>query len=331
MNKVASFQILLVCSHVASAALHSLWHVYTVSSGIPRLPPVTAAVLVDGVTTEHYDSRAGTAVAKQAWMDAVLRRHPDYWKEQTAFWQGQEHFGNINMAILLDRFNQSDGVHVFQVLHGCECDGDECGDVSGFNRHSYDGDTTLVLDVERRAWMALKPQLEPTGRKWNLNEGWLEFMEHRLLRECPRRLRETLQYGKDVLRRIHGAVGARHVPCLGFPPRQGGRVLDARRRAAPRRPRGARSDAPQPRRDLPARRPPARRRRAARRLAPLRLRLPARWTSRDDRHRAGRRRDQNELRQASGSHRRLRGRRCVRRRPGGVGGRRHFRPQEETT
>ncbi|XP_061615366.1 major histocompatibility complex class I-related gene protein-like isoform X1 [Phyllopteryx taeniolatus] len=201
MNKVASFQILLVCSHVASAALHSLWHVYTVSSGIPRLPPVTAAVLVDGVTTEYYDSRTGTAVAKQAWMDAVVRRHPDYWKEQTAFWQGQEHFGNINMAILLNRFNQSDGVHVFQVLHGCEYD-DESGDESGFNRHSYDGDTTLVLDVERRMWMALKPQLEPTGRKWNLNEGWLEFMEHRLLRECPPRLRETLQYGKDFLRRI---------------------------------------------------------------------------------------------------------------------------------
>ncbi|XP_061615367.1 major histocompatibility complex class I-related gene protein-like isoform X2 [Phyllopteryx taeniolatus] len=134
-------------------------------------------------------------------MDAVVRRHPDYWKEQTAFWQGQEHFGNINMAILLNRFNQSDGVHVFQVLHGCEYD-DESGDESGFNRHSYDGDTTLVLDVERRMWMALKPQLEPTGRKWNLNEGWLEFMEHRLLRECPPRLRETLQYGKDFLRRI---------------------------------------------------------------------------------------------------------------------------------
>ncbi|XP_077424572.1 major histocompatibility complex class I-related protein 1-like isoform X2 [Vanacampus margaritifer] len=199
MNKAALF--VLVWSHVASAALHSLWHVYTVTSNIPRLPSMMAVVVVDGVVTEHYDSRTKVAVAKQPWMDAVLRQEPDYWKKQTDFWQGQEHFGNINMGILLDRFNQSHGVHVFQVLHGCEYD-DESSTVSGSNHHSYDADTTLFLDMEHRRWIWLKPQLELTGRKWNDNSGWLEFMENRLLIECPKRLNKTLEYGKSILQRI---------------------------------------------------------------------------------------------------------------------------------
>ncbi|XP_077371858.1 major histocompatibility complex class I-related protein 1-like isoform X2 [Festucalex cinctus] len=199
MNKVASF--VLVWSHVTSAALHSLWHVYTVTSNIPRLPSMMAVVVVDDVVTEHYDSRTRVTVAKQPWMDAVLRQEPDYWNKQTAFWRGQEHFGNINMEILRDRFNQSHGVHVFQVLHGCEYD-DESGTVSGFNHHSYDADDTLVLDMTRRRWIWLQPQLELTGRKWNDNDGWLKFMEERLLNECPQRLNKTLEYGKSVLMRI---------------------------------------------------------------------------------------------------------------------------------
>ncbi|XP_019734633.1 major histocompatibility complex class I-related gene protein-like [Hippocampus comes] len=198
MNKVASF--VLVWSHVASAALHSLWHVYTVTSNIPRLPSMMAVVVVDGVMTEYYDSRTEVAVAKQNWMDAILHEEPNYWEKQTTFWQKQEYYGNINMQILKDRFNQSDGVHVFQVLHGCEYD-DETGTVLGFNHHSYDGDTTLVLDMERRQWIWLQPQLEKTGRKWNQMERWLGFMEERLLKECPNRLNKTLESGKSILQR----------------------------------------------------------------------------------------------------------------------------------
>ncbi|XP_051911319.1 major histocompatibility complex class I-related gene protein-like [Hippocampus zosterae] len=199
MNKVAWF--VLVWSHVASAALHSLWHVYTVTSNIPRLPSMMAVVVVDGVMTEYYDSRTKVAVAKQKWMDAILHEEPYYWTKQTAFWERQEHYGSINLRILKDRFNQSDGVHVFQVLHGCEYD-DESRMVWGFNHHSYDADTTLVLDMKRQQWLWLKPQLEPTGRKWNNNEGWLDFMEGRLLGECPYRLNKTLEAGKSVLQRI---------------------------------------------------------------------------------------------------------------------------------
>ncbi|XP_068507262.1 uncharacterized protein [Syngnathus scovelli] len=105
------------------------------------------------------------------------------------------------MAILKDRFNQSHGIHVFQVLHGCEYDDDSVSK-SGFNHHSYDGDDTLFLDMENRRWIWLQYQLEATVRKWNHNKGWLEFMDHRLLEECPQRLCKMLEYGKSVLQRI---------------------------------------------------------------------------------------------------------------------------------
>lgn len=106
---------------------------------------------------------------------------------------------------------------MFQVLHGCEYD-DETPTVLGFNHHSYDADTTMVLDMKRRQWIWLQPQLEPTGRKWNLNEGWLAFMEERLLNECPNRLNKTLESGKSILQRTRELLKSLAQQICGFYP-----------------------------------------------------------------------------------------------------------------
>nr|XP_057902819.1 major histocompatibility complex class I-related gene protein-like [Doryrhamphus excisus] len=199
MEKVTFF--LLLCCHVVSPVTHSLWHVYTVTTGIANLPDMVAVVVVDGITTDHYDSLTKTAVPREAWMNRITQLDPDYWKTQTSFWEGQDHFGKINIDILGKRFNRTQGVHVFQVLHGCEYD-DQTRTFRGFNYHSYDGDDTLFLDMNERRWISLKPQMDVTQRKWNDNTGWMEFMEHRLLDDCPRRLNNTLECGKSVLQRI---------------------------------------------------------------------------------------------------------------------------------
>ncbi|XP_054619869.1 major histocompatibility complex class I-related gene protein-like isoform X2 [Dunckerocampus dactyliophorus] len=193
--------LLLLCCHVASPVTHYLWHVYTVTTGIANLPGTVAVVVVDGIPTVHYDSLTNTAVPEEAWMNSITQFEPDYWKKQTSFWEGQDHYGRINIDILRKRFNHTQGVHVFQVLHGCEYD-DQTGVPSGFNYHSYDGDDTLFLDVKERRWISLKPQMDDTQRKWNDNTGWMEFMEHRLLKECPQLLNNTLECGKSVLQRI---------------------------------------------------------------------------------------------------------------------------------
>ncbi|XP_054461567.1 major histocompatibility complex class I-related gene protein-like isoform X2 [Anoplopoma fimbria] len=134
-------------------------------------------------------------------MSRVMADDPEYWKRQTLYWEGQEQIGRVNIELLKARFNHTEGIHVIQVLNGCEWD-DETGDVFGFGLISYNGDDILILDMKAQRWIATKPQLLRSQHKWNNDKSWLEFMEHRLTKECPVRLKNSLEYGRSTLNRI---------------------------------------------------------------------------------------------------------------------------------
>ncbi|XP_071357099.1 major histocompatibility complex class I-related gene protein-like isoform X2 [Trachinotus anak] len=147
-----------------------------------------------------YDSNTKETVPTQAWMNKVTADDPEYWKRQTLYLEGQEQISLRNIENLKGRFNQTTGIHISQVLHGCEWD-DETGDVNGFNVHGYDGEDILVLDMKAQRWIATKQELLITQHRWNNNKGWLEFMEHRLNQECPERLKNSLGYQNSALKR----------------------------------------------------------------------------------------------------------------------------------
>uniref|UniRef100_A0A3B4XG18 Class I histocompatibility antigen, F10 alpha chain-like n=1 Tax=Seriola lalandi dorsalis TaxID=1841481 RepID=A0A3B4XG18_SERLL len=193
--------VLLLSCHVASPVMHSMKYVYTASTEVPNFPDFVAVVFVDGIQTEHYDSNTKRAVPTQVWMNQVTADDPEYWKRQTLYWEGQEQYGRVNIETLKERFNQTGGIHVIQVLNGCEWD-DETGDVNGFGLISYEGEDILILDMKAQRWIATKPELLESQHKWNNDTGWLEFMEHRLTQECPVRLKNSLNYGKSYLQKI---------------------------------------------------------------------------------------------------------------------------------
>lgn len=94
---------------------------------------------------------------------------------------------------------------MFQVLHGCEWD-DETGEVNGFGVVSYDGEDMLTLDMKALRCIALKPQFLRTQHEWNNDRGWLKFMEHRLMTECPERLKKSLDYGKTTFMKFGSII-----------------------------------------------------------------------------------------------------------------------------
>ncbi|XP_018545075.1 major histocompatibility complex class I-related gene protein isoform X2 [Lates calcarifer] len=183
-----------------AAVIHSLKHVYLASSEVQNFPDFVAVVFVDGIQTDHYDSNTKSTVPTQVWMNRVTADDPEYWKRQTLYWEGQEQIGRVNIETLKGRFNQTGGIHVIQVLNGCEWD-DETGDVSGFGLISYDGEDILILDMKAQRWIATKAELLRTQHKWNNDKSWIEFMEHRLTQECPVRLKNSLDYGKSFVQR----------------------------------------------------------------------------------------------------------------------------------
>ncbi|XP_030266447.1 major histocompatibility complex class I-related gene protein-like [Sparus aurata] len=192
--------LLLLSCRVAAAVIHSLRYAHTGSSEIPNVPDTVAVVIVDGYQTNHYDSITRKMVPTQTWMSRVSEDDPDYWERETSFWRDQEQYARMHIEFYKERFNQSGGIHVLQVSHGCEWD-DETGEVHGFDVVRYDGEDVLILDVKARRWIAMKPQALSYQHRYNKDEGWLEFMDHRLLKECPESLKKSLDYGKSTLQR----------------------------------------------------------------------------------------------------------------------------------
>ncbi|XP_034722390.1 major histocompatibility complex class I-related gene protein-like [Etheostoma cragini] len=191
---------MIICCNLLCAVLHSLKHIYTASSGVPNFPDFVAVVFVNEFQTDHYSSVTKTTVPTQAWMSQVTADDPDYWRRQTSYWEGQEEIGRANIEIGKERFNRTEDIHVIQVLNGCEWD-DETGEVNGFGLISNYGEDVLILDMKAQRWIATKPEFLRTQHKWNNYRSWLEFMEHRLVQECPVRLKNSLMYGKSALQR----------------------------------------------------------------------------------------------------------------------------------
>uniref|UniRef100_A0A671UZM5 Ig-like domain-containing protein n=1 Tax=Sparus aurata TaxID=8175 RepID=A0A671UZM5_SPAAU len=204
---------------LVSTVIHSLRYAHTGSSEIPNVPDTVAVVIVDGYQTNHYDSITRKMVPTQTWMSRVSEDDPDYWERETSFWRDQEQYARMHIEFYKERFNQSGGIHVLQVSHGCEWD-DETGEVHGFDVVRYDGEDVLILDVKARRWIAMKPQALSYQHRYNKDEGWLEFMDHRLLKECPESLKKSLDYGKSTLQRTVTDHPPEFMSCLatGFYP-----------------------------------------------------------------------------------------------------------------
>ncbi|KAA0859617.1 major histocompatibility complex class I family protein, partial [Enterobacter hormaechei] len=97
-----------------------------------------------------------------------------------------------------ERFNQSEGVHTWQNMYGCELNDD--GTTQGFYQYAYDGEDFVSLDKNTLTWTAANPQAVITKHKWEAlavaeqNKGYLE-------NTCIEWLKKYVAYGKDTLER----------------------------------------------------------------------------------------------------------------------------------
>ncbi|KAJ8373142.1 hypothetical protein AAFF_G00270480 [Aldrovandia affinis] len=100
----------------------------------------------------------------------------------------------------MQRFNQTQGVHVFQTMYGCEWD-DETGITDGFSNHGYDGEDFLVFDMKNTRWISPSPQGLITTHRWNNYRAGLEYSKSYLTQECIEWLKKYVSYGRSTLER----------------------------------------------------------------------------------------------------------------------------------
>ncbi|XP_070792435.1 class I histocompatibility antigen, F10 alpha chain-like [Pituophis catenifer annectens] len=183
-----------------SASSHSLKYFYaSISDPSQGLPHFVTVGYVDGQVFVHYDSNSRKIEPRVSWMEKVGKEDPQYWDTETQISRGHEEVFREGLETLRRRYNQSEGLHIIQVMYGCELRRD--GSKGGFMQFGYEGRTFLTFDKETLTWVAPDPQAQITQRKWDAIPGWNQRNEVYLEKICTEWLEKYLSYGNETLLR----------------------------------------------------------------------------------------------------------------------------------
>ncbi|CAK6980359.1 H-2 class I histocompatibility antigen%2C Q9 alpha chain-like isoform X4 [Scomber scombrus] len=194
------FFLVLLGLHSATAVTHSLKYIYTASSQVPNFPEYVTVGMVDDVQMFHYDSYTKLFIPKQDWMSRAIEDDPQYWERQTQIFRGNQQVFKANIEIAKQRFNQTEGEHILQLMYGCEWD-DETGEVNGFYQYGYDGEDFISFDLKTETWIAPKQQAFFTKMKWDHNRAFTVQTKNYLTQTCVDWLKKYVNYGRSSLMR----------------------------------------------------------------------------------------------------------------------------------
>ncbi|XP_047460620.1 major histocompatibility complex class I-related gene protein-like [Mugil cephalus] len=192
--------LLLLC-HVSSSVKHTLKTYITASAGLTNLPEYFSEIVVDDIQVIYCERSNETLELKQDWMKKVFDDDP----EQLNFYNERcfsvcPFLFQSWISSLKERFNQSDGVHILQVMKGCEWD-DETGQVTGFWQYGYNGEHLISFDVKAGTWIIPEPQPVFTKIKWNPGTTRIKYNMWFLTEMFPKLLKTYVEYGNTTLMR----------------------------------------------------------------------------------------------------------------------------------
>ncbi|XP_035284140.1 BOLA class I histocompatibility antigen, alpha chain BL3-7-like isoform X5 [Anguilla anguilla] len=198
MGKLGLLALTLCSIQAAFSASHSLKYFYTgVTAGID-FPEFTALGLVDDEQITYYDSNIERMIPKTEWVKENVGA--DYWDRETRKALGTQQTFKADIGNLMRRFNQTQGVHTYQNMYGCEWD-DETGATGGFDQYGYDGEDFLTYDLRNQRFIAPVQQAFITAVKWNNDPALLENLKQYFTQECVDWLKKYVSYGRSALER----------------------------------------------------------------------------------------------------------------------------------
>ncbi|XP_067334434.1 major histocompatibility complex class I-related gene protein-like isoform X3 [Channa argus] len=181
MKELFAVLFFLFCLDV-SPVKHSLKFFFIGSSGVTNIPAFLSVVKIDEIEVVHFDSNVKKAEPKQEWMDFFIQ-----FPEEKQFYileclHSSKFFINA-IDVLTKCCIQTEGVHTFQRMYGCEWD-DESKELKDFDQYSYDGENVTQGNTVQHEWDKIR----------------IEHMKHYVYK-CPYWLEKFLNYGKSFLQR----------------------------------------------------------------------------------------------------------------------------------
>uniref|UniRef100_A0A3Q2CCP0 Ig-like domain-containing protein n=1 Tax=Cyprinodon variegatus TaxID=28743 RepID=A0A3Q2CCP0_CYPVA len=167
-------------------------------SGISKLPEFFAYGTVNGVQFGYCDSDSNKEIKPRTpWMNRLLEDDPHHlkWLKNKCYYNWLDFKATIKT--LINRFNQSEGVHIYQRMNGCFWD-DETKELDAFSQFGYDGEDLIRFDLKTLTWITPRHQTVITKHNWNSDtQGW----KFALTEDCKYFLQLYLNYGKNTLQK----------------------------------------------------------------------------------------------------------------------------------
>ncbi|XP_039461639.1 BOLA class I histocompatibility antigen, alpha chain BL3-6-like isoform X2 [Oreochromis aureus] len=174
----------------------SLKFFFTETPGAQSIPEYVAVAVVDEVPIGEFNSARGVE-PKKNWIK-FFKDHPEHLEWCILQSVDRHHFLKATIETLRQRLNQTEGVHILQMMNGCEWD-DKTGEINGFNQYGYDGEDFLAFDLQTLTWITPKPQAVITKMKWDAQKVRVEANKNFVGNQCPEFLKEYLRYGRRFL------------------------------------------------------------------------------------------------------------------------------------
>ncbi|XP_060763972.1 popy class I histocompatibility antigen, alpha chain E-like isoform X2 [Neoarius graeffei] len=191
---------LLFSVHPSSAVTvtHTLQYQYTAVRGINRTE-FTAVGLVDGEQFVFYDNNIKEAIPKTEWAQNISADDPYYWKRETKRMRKEDYRLTVRLGLIMECFNQTQGVHTLQWMFGCELDDD--GTPTVYDQFGYDAEDFMNLDLETGTCTAMKPQAGELIKEWDPTDAKAKYYKSYLDNKCIHWLKKFVSYGRETLER----------------------------------------------------------------------------------------------------------------------------------
>uniref|UniRef100_A0A672LWS5 Class I histocompatibility antigen, F10 alpha chain-like n=1 Tax=Sinocyclocheilus grahami TaxID=75366 RepID=A0A672LWS5_SINGR len=171
---------------------------YAATKGMPGFPEFVAATMVDGTQVNYYDSEIKEVIPRQDWVRGAVDEQ--FWQRNTQIRSNMHQVFKTNINTVMERFNQTQGVHTYQEMYGCEWD-DQTGATNAFKQFGYDGEDFVSLDFKELRYISPVQQAIPSVQKWNNDKGLIEINRNYFSTECIEWLKKYVQYGKSSLQK----------------------------------------------------------------------------------------------------------------------------------